>query len=128
MIKLIYSKLKSLSLFIVLFFAFFLQVHARQWAVSTNSSGGCLLDRNGNNISCVASPACKYVNTGVSRNTSHYTVCDFYFIICFSSHEQYYTEYNYNTECPLDDYTPLLLVGFGCLGFVVLNKKSVSQT
>lgn len=106
-------------------FVFFIQAEARQWAVSTSSNGGCLLDRNGSNISCQASPACKYVSTGISRNTSHYTVCDFYFIICFSSHEQYYTEYNYNTECPLDDYAPVMLLGFGGLGFFILSKRRV---
>ena len=107
-----------------------LSVSAQQWGVSISANGYYIYDRNNNLIASQNSSLCKYVATGNTRTATNF-VCDikWWFGGCFIGHNETFTEREYRTDCPLDDYIWILILPISISGFYStrLEKKSTQK-
>lgn len=117
-------------LFISILLLLNLSSSAQQWAVSSSIDGYYIYDRNSNLIASQNSSLCKYVETGNVR-TGTYFVCDFYRPWwlgggCFFGHNETFSEREYRSDCPLDDFVWILILPISVSGFYStrFRKKS----
>ncbi|MFW0717896.1 hypothetical protein [Pedobacter sp. N23S346] len=114
-------------LFIGILLLLSLSGSAQQWAVSASLDGYYIYDRNNNLIASQNSSLCKYVATGSTR-TGNVFVCDvrWWFGGCLIGHYETFTEREYRTNCPLDDFIWILILPISVSGFYStrFGKKS----
>lgn len=85
------------------------------------SSTGALFEFYDNtNPKPTTAPSCPRVLLGTPTGRS----CKFAFLALASYPEYNYTTLNPPTQCPIDDFIPLLLMASGGFGFYLIRKKT----